>query len=511
MLAGRAGAKMPGVADRLVDAFGQAVIITSPDGVVVTWSPYAETLYGWTAAEALGRSILELTPSPDAADQAAEVIQHLRAGETWSGEFPVRRKDGTSFVAFVTDTAVCDDNGEIVAIVGVSHDVTERRAREEELRQNDELLRLTLDVASVGTFTWDFTVEVFTWDRATEELFGFAPGTFDGSFASVMASVHSEDRARVARQIAEARDAGRGVTVEFRAVWPDGSVHWLFARGHFLYDDAGNPVTMIGIAADIDERKRGEAAVAEAARARTDHDRRAIQVLHEVLIRPEFPFVEGFDIAARYLPADRDTSLGGDWYDVFELPDHRIMIVIGDVAGHGIRAARLMAKLRHATRAYACIEPDLIPVVTHLDRFLEHFSTADEFATIQLAVLDPETGGVDLVSAGHPPALFIEDEQDARPLPVLPLPPIGWGHASSTGPKPIHATLTPATGLVFYTDGLVERRDEPIDDGIQRLARGLAGATTSDELCDAAIRACLLDRQRNDDVCVIAVRHLASG
>ena len=156
--------------------------------------------------------------------------------------------------------------------------------------------------------------------------------------------------------------AGRGVTVEFRAVWPDGSTHWLFARGHFLDDDAGNPVTMIGIAADIDERKRGEAAMAEAARARTDHDRRAIQILHEVLIRPEFPVVEGFDIAARDLSADRDTALGGDWYDVFELPDHRIMIVIGDVAGHGIRAARLMAKLRHATRAYACIDPDLISV-----------------------------------------------------------------------------------------------------------------------------------------------------
>ena len=485
------------------------MIITSLDGIVVTWNPYAETLYGWTAAEAIGRSVLELTPSPDSADQAAEMIERLRAGESWSGEFPVQRKDGTTFIAFVTDTPVRDDDGEIVAIVGVSHDVTERRVREEELRQNEELLRLTLEVAAVGTFTWDSTLGIFTWDPAVEELFGLAPGTFDGTYASVMASVHPEDRPRVMEQITEAREAGRGVTVEFRAVWPDGSTHWLHARGQFLDDDAGDPVTMIGIVADIDERKRGEAAVAEAARARTDHDRRAIQILHEVLIRPEFPVVEGFDIAARYLSADRDSALGGDWYDVFELPDHRIMIVIGDVAGHGIRAARLMAKLRHATRAYACIDPDLVSVLKHLDEFLDHFSTPDEFATIQLAVLDPGTGGIDLVSAGHPPPLLV-DGRGARLLPVSPLPPIGWGHASSGGPHPVHATLGAATGLVFYTDGLVERRGENLDEGFQRLARGLAGSATSEELCDAAVSACLGGRQRNDDVCVIAVRRQPS-
>ena len=187
--------RMPGIANRLLEAFGQAVIITSLDGIVVTWNPYAETLYGWTAAEAIGRSILELTPSPDAAEQAAEVIEQLRAGESWSGEFPVQRKDGTTFIAFVTDTPVRDDDGEIVAIVGVSHDVTERRVREEELRQNEELLRLTLEVAAVGTFTWDATIGIFTWDPAVEELFGLAPGTFDGTYASVMTSVHPEDRA----------------------------------------------------------------------------------------------------------------------------------------------------------------------------------------------------------------------------------------------------------------------------------------------------------------------------
>jgi PAS domain S-box-containing protein len=74
---------MPDVADRLLDAFGQAVIVTLPDGIVVAWNPHAETLYGWTAAEAIGRDILELTPSSDSAAQAAELIERLRAGDSW--------------------------------------------------------------------------------------------------------------------------------------------------------------------------------------------------------------------------------------------------------------------------------------------------------------------------------------------------------------------------------------------------------------------------------------------
>jgi hypothetical protein len=130
----------------------------------------------------------------------------------------------------------------------------------------------------------------------------------------------------------------------------------LIARGRFVYRD-GSPDAMIGIVADIDERKRTEAALVETAHLRNAQDRRAIQVLQEALIRPDFPALAHFDLAARYLPADSDTELGGDWYDAFTLPDGRIMIGVGDVSGHGIRAARLMAKLRQSTRAYACIDP----------------------------------------------------------------------------------------------------------------------------------------------------------
>jgi PAS domain S-box-containing protein len=111
---------------QLLDAVGQAVIATDLDGTITYWNRAAELLYGWTAAEVLGRHIVDLTtPAPDR-HQAAEIMACVQRGETWSGEFSVRRRDGTSFPALVTDSPVRDANGQIVGVVGVSTDLTER-------------------------------------------------------------------------------------------------------------------------------------------------------------------------------------------------------------------------------------------------------------------------------------------------------------------------------------------------------------------------------------------------
>ncbi len=110
---------------RTFDAIGQAVIATDPDGRVLLWNRSAEALYGWTASEAVGRPITELTPA--FLDRAEEIMQRLQDGEDWSGDFEVRRKDGSSFHAYVTDSPILDDDGVLIGIVGVSRDVTERR------------------------------------------------------------------------------------------------------------------------------------------------------------------------------------------------------------------------------------------------------------------------------------------------------------------------------------------------------------------------------------------------
>ncbi len=121
----------------LLDAVGQAAIATDPDGKIIYWNHYAETLYGWTGAEALGRSIVEVVADRTMKEQAVEIMSLLRAGQSWSGEFLVRHRSGRTFPAFVTDTPIFDSEGCLQAIIGVSTDITERKRVEEALRDAD--------------------------------------------------------------------------------------------------------------------------------------------------------------------------------------------------------------------------------------------------------------------------------------------------------------------------------------------------------------------------------------
>ena len=121
----------------LLDTVGQAVVVTDPHGRITYWNRFAETLYGWAADEAIGRKIHELIVADDMATRAAEIMARLGAGEGWSGEFLVSRRDGTAFPVFVTDTPVFDEAGALAAIIGVSMDNTERSRAEVVLKEAD--------------------------------------------------------------------------------------------------------------------------------------------------------------------------------------------------------------------------------------------------------------------------------------------------------------------------------------------------------------------------------------
>ena len=126
---------------RLLDAVGQAVIATDPAGAVLYWNRSAESLYGWPKTEAEGRNIAELVVAPEAAAEAVGIMSRLQAGESWSGEFMVRRRDGSTFPAFVTDAPILGDDGTLEAIIGVSSDVTDRRDAEAAVRESEERYR----------------------------------------------------------------------------------------------------------------------------------------------------------------------------------------------------------------------------------------------------------------------------------------------------------------------------------------------------------------------------------
>ncbi|MBW4640465.1 MAG: PAS domain S-box protein [Gloeocapsa sp. UFS-A4-WI-NPMV-4B04] len=131
--------------EHLLNAVEQAVIVTDSEGIIIYWNRFAETLYGWCAEEVVGRYVVDVTATETSQVQAAEVLSCLQQGKSWSGEFLVKRKDGTSFLALVIDSPIYDDLGELIGIIGISSDITERKQAEEVLQQYERTVSATPD------------------------------------------------------------------------------------------------------------------------------------------------------------------------------------------------------------------------------------------------------------------------------------------------------------------------------------------------------------------------------
>lgn len=230
-----------------------------------------------------------------------------------------------------------------------------------------------------------------------------------------------------------------------------------------------------------------------------DEEHRIAVTLQRSLLPRRLPEVAGLDLAVRYEPASARTEVGGDFYELVMLDGHLLMAV-GDVAGHSLHAATVMAELRHAVRAYA-VEGHQPGVI--LDRVNELMRTLlpNEQATLCLLLLHPGSGLVRLASAGHLPALIsrdgrVEFVQHSAPLLGVRAP----------RPSDLEFVLPAGATLVLYTDGLIERRDATIDDGLAALA--VVAARVDDDLdrfCERLLVE-LAPPEINDDVAVVAVR-----
>jgi sigma-B regulation protein RsbU (phosphoserine phosphatase) len=235
------------------------------------------------------------------------------------------------------------------------------------------------------------------------------------------------------------------------------------------------------------------------------HERTVATALQRSLL-PRLPEISGLEIAARYLPG-HDRLVGGDWYDVFELPTGHVGAAIGDVVGHGLRSATVMGRIRNALRAYALDSDDPAAVLTRLDDMVCHFEP-DEMATLLYAVFDPERRRMIVSAAGHPLPLITSPTADAQLVDALADPPIG-----SAAAEPRRATEVPVTEgatIYFFTDGVVERRGEDIEVGLERL-RETAIPGPPHRGCTRIVSQLLGGRQPEDDAAVLAVHIRATG
>ncbi len=237
---------------------------------------------------------------------------------------------------------------------------------------------------------------------------------------------------------------------------------------------------------------------------RYEAERAAATTLQRSLLPPRLPHVPGLELAARYLPGQKRTQVGGDWYDVFELRNGRIGLVVGDVVGNGIPAAAAMGQLRNALRAFA--SEGLTPATTlsRLNALTESMAT---FATVTFTAIDPHTRACRYARAGHPPALVLRPDGTVVQLDDANGPPIG---ALAGDVEYTQATLTlePGSTLLLYTDGLIETPGALLRERLALLAETVAGLTGTgpDELAHHVIERMSVASSRRDDVAVLAVR-----
>ncbi|WP_367433356.1 SpoIIE family protein phosphatase [Streptomyces celluloflavus] len=243
---------------------------------------------------------------------------------------------------------------------------------------------------------------------------------------------------------------------------------------------------------------------AERLRVSEARQRAAAVTLQRSLLPQELEQPDDLRVAATYQPGGTDAAVGGDWYDVITLGAGRTALVIGDVMGRGVRAAAVMGQLRTAVRAYARLDLPPHEVLQLLDGLAAEID-ASQIATCVYAVHDPNEGRLVYASAGHLPILVRDPDGAVRRAAEPTGPPLGtggWLHTSGSVP------FGPGCSAVLYTDGLVERRDKDIDDGVEALERALSGATGApDIVCDRLLRSLGITAAHDDDVAILTLQH----
>jgi GAF domain-containing protein len=280
----------------------------------------------------------------------------------------------------------------------------------------------------------------------------------------------------------------------------------LHARGRrfgalAFVDRRGRPLTPNERALGVELAARASVAIDNA--RLFEREVHIAETLQRALLPEALPELDGVRLAATYKPGTRGLEVGGDWYDVVEVSPEQLVIVVGDVSGRGLSAARTMASLRYGIRAYALEGHPPSAILTRLGRLLD-IRDDGHFATVLCGLVEPARRRVTIANAGHLDPLLVGN-RGATAVTTRRAPPIGVA-MDSTYPE-VSLELAVGTTLLAFTDGLVERRGEHLDEGLQRLAAAAAARAGEElpELLDAILRE-LVPGGAEDDTAMLALR-----
>jgi len=537
----------------LVQGGAQVVWVASPDGVMLEDSPEWRWITGQTEEEFLDGGWLDSIHPEDRERVQRDWRESLRSGRIFDDRFRMRTRAG-AYRHYDVRAVPIERDGEIAEWVGACTDVTSQREAEEmrgrlteqlsaaalrtaRLQQATSMLAEALDVEQVVEVITEVGRTAIGALRSAVALLdeeklrlrvvnpdGLAPVGPDSADARLTLDTPSvmtraiatrrpvlipspeELRRQFEPDLAEGTESGTIEETGDERSWvglpllaagaPLGALRFSFNRPRRITEE--ERVFLEALA--------GQCALAVERAEMYEREHNAAVTLQRSLLPDKLPDVPGLALDARYLPVTRNMEIGGDWYDVFRLPDRRLAVTIGDVMGKGLQAAAGMGRVRNALRALALTDPRPAAVLSGLDRLFSATELEEQVTTVSYLVIDPETGEGQAGNAGHLPTLLLTPGG----LPVLDQAeagtPLGW-----PSPRKQHAfRLPPGSTAVFYSDGLVENRVRGLDAGLDELVSVAASAPEDLQDAPGHLLQYLLDHmlaghEQDDDVTLLVM------
>lgn len=467
---------------------------------VIAAAPGTVDAYGRTGDELIG-SRLRATYQVATNSPVWEAIRdaYLEGGPRTAGPFPYPRTTGGPPMWFT------------LTLRRIGPGLLDSWSRADDVGQPEERVRRMERLANLGWSVHDWVTGTTTWSDQLYRIFARDPAEGPMSDEQWRAVIVPADR-EVRRRFQEALSSGRPADVTYR-IHVGGVEKHIRAVAEPVSDAHGRRLKTVGIVQDVTDRVnsgrrlvRAEQQVSEQRETLAAESRLATALQQIILPIPGAPIdLPGLRVGVQYLPAEQANRIGGDWYYAGTAFDGSVVIAVGDVAGHGIRAAAAMAQQRHALATLtgaATSEP--AELLRYLSRLIYTEDEPTGIASAVVARYHPDSGTLEWAQAGHPPPL----RSRAGSTVALDRPA---GIMLGVVPEPRYETARTAIEagdlLLLYTDGLVERRGQPPDDGMRQVAATLDRVTRQygpHPLADLLGR---LDRANPaDDTCVLAVR-----
>ncbi|MFC0042139.1 SpoIIE family protein phosphatase [Actinomadura rayongensis] len=534
----------------LVEASSQIVWVAAPDGTVLDDAPEWRAVTGQTQADYAEGGWLAVVHPEDRPRVEALWRECVGENRVFEGSYRVKTRTG-AYRHFDVRAVPIWRGGTVVEWVGANLDVTgQREAEEMRGRLTEQLSAAALRTARLQQAT-SMLAEALTVAQVVQVITEVGRSAIGADYSAVALLDDAKANLSIVESSTPGDDTGEStvlrevfrvadetvMSVAVRESRPFLAEHpnalrlqlgrdesGLFARHAEERAWVGLPLLAAGAAIgalrfsftrprEITDEERvflealaGQCAFALERAMLFEREHRTAEQLQRSLLPSDLPQLPGMVLAARYSPATRHVQVGGDWYDVFKLPDDRLAIAVGDVMGKGVLAAAVMGRVRNALRALALNDPRPAAVLSGLDRLFSATESEEQFTTVAYVVIDPETGQGAFSNAGHPPPLVVSPHAPARVDDVEPGTPLGWPSER----RQTSFSVETGNTVVFYSDGLVENRRRGVDAGLEELAAVAADAPPEvvgdpERLVDFLVDRMLAGYEQVDDVTVLAL------